>query len=65
MKEDIILKLILGKKLEEAQKICEENGYVCSVNREDLHHYMITCDFRFDRINIEIDEGKITKSSIG
>ena len=65
MEKDVILELVLGKKLEEAQSLCKENGYICCVNREDLHNYMITCDLRFDRVNIEIDEGKITKSSIG
>ena len=56
---------VLGKKLEDAQKICKEHGFKCNIVREDIHNYVITCDFRFDRINVELDDGRVTNASIG
>ena len=65
METDVILKLVLGKNLENSQKLCKENGYICRITREDLHNNVGTCDLRFDRVNIEVDEGAVTNSYIG
>jgi hypothetical protein len=65
MEDKEIVDKVLGEKLENAQKICKEHGFKCNIVREDLHNFVITCDYRLDRVNVEIDEGKITKSYIG
>ena len=56
---------LIGKSKAESIKLCEENGYNYRVVREDSNKYAITMDFRFDRINLWIHNGLITKCDIG
>lgn len=35
------------------------------ITRRDGENYAMTMDYRIDRINLEIDNGIVTKSSIG
>ena len=64
-KTDILLESVIGKSLKEAKDIASFNGYTLRITKEDNESYICTMDFRFDRINIEIINGNVIKSSIG
>lgn len=59
------LKSLIGMGKDDGFELCEENDYKFRITREDSNNYIITNDLRFDRINIEIDNGLITKCDIG
>ena len=60
-----LLESLLGLTKEEGLKLCSENDYIVRVKREDSNHYSINLDYRFNRINLELDKGIITKCNIG
>ena len=60
-----LLESLIGLTKEEGSKLCLENDYNVKVTREDSNNYAITMDFRFDRINLELDKGIISKCDIG
>lgn len=64
MKEEVKLSL-LGLTEEEAKKFCETNDYNFRIVRKDSVYFVITCDCKFNRLNLELDEGKITKVYFG
>lgn len=59
------LKSLIGLTKEQGTEICFENDFMTRVIREDDHNFVCTMDFRFDRINLEIDHGFITACDIG
>lgn len=60
-----LLESLIGLTKEEGTKVCLDNDYKVEITREDSNNYVITMDFRFDRINLELDKGIITKCDIG
>lgn len=62
---EMTLGSLIGKSLKQAEELAGFNGFSIRVTREDSTNYMITMDLRFDRINLELDEGVVTKCSIG
>lgn len=62
---DVLLLSMLGKTLEEATKLSKSNGFSLRVTREDDNLYIVTQELRPDRINLEIDNEKITSAKIG
>ena len=62
---DLILESLIGKSLNEANQLAGFNGFAIRVTREDSTNYMVTMDLRFDRINLQIDNGVVTSCSIG
>ena len=60
-----ILEKIIGLNEFESKKIAQENAYTYRVTKEDDNGYIITCDFRIDRINVELYNGLVTKADIG
>jgi hypothetical protein len=60
-----LLEYLIGMDEESGSKLCRERGYKVRITREDSNTYVITMDLRFDRINLEIDKGLITKCDIG
>jgi hypothetical protein len=56
---------LIGKSLDEATEIAKFNGYSIRILREDSENYYCTFDLNFWRINLEIDNKKVTKASIG
>ena len=62
---DLILESLIGKPLDEATQLAGFNGFAIRVTREDSTNYIITMDLRFDRINLQIDNGVVTSCSIG
>jgi len=66
MKDSLeILETLLQKTKEEARKICKDNGYESRITREDKNYYIITHDLHSNRVNIELDNGLVTKFNIG
>lgn len=62
---DILLESIIGKSLKDGIELVKSNGFSVRVTREDDERFFVTQDLRFDRINLEIDNGKITSARIG
>ena len=62
---DLILESLIGKSLNEAKQLAGFNGFAIRVTREDSTNYKVTMDLRFDRINLQIDNGVVTSCSIG
>jgi hypothetical protein len=62
---DLLLESIIGKSLEEGIELTKSNGFSTRVTREDNKNFFATMDLRFDRINFQIDNGKISNASIG
>ena len=60
-----LLESLIGMNKESGTELCKENDYKVRITREDSNNYAITMDLRFDRINLEIDKGLITKCDIG
>lgn len=58
-------KKLVGLTTKEAEHMCRTTMTPLRIVREDHKSYMITDDFRPDRINIEIDKGKVTKVTWG
>lgn len=61
----ILLESIIGKSLKEGIELVKSNGFSVRVTREDDERFFVTQDLRFDRINLEIDNEKITSARIG
>lgn len=59
------LNWLIGKPKSEAKKMIEDNGYVFRITSEDGNNYIVTCDFRMDRINIEINDDIIINAYFG
>jgi hypothetical protein len=62
---DEILESLIGKTKDEVIKICNDNGFTSRIVRNDSINYIITCDYRLDRINLYIDNGLITDCDFG
>lgn len=56
---------LIGLSETEAKEIAIRNGFAFRVTRKDAVNYVITCDFRIFRINVEIDEEKVSSVNFG
>ena len=63
--DDILLESLLGKPLNEAKELASFNGYSIRIKREDNNNFPLTMDMKFDRINIELDNGLVTGCNFG
>lgn len=52
----------IGLTLEEAEK---KLGKKARVTREDNESFMVTMDMRADRLNVRLDNGKVTSAYYG
>lgn len=59
-----ILKKVIGKTESDARKIAQESGYDSRVTVEDGIAYIVTADFRTDRVNFTLTKGIVTDASI-
>lgn len=50
---------IIGKTIEEANVVANENGYRIRVMCEDGQHFFGTCDYDLKRINVSTQNGII------
>lgn len=62
---DATLNSVLGKTEEEARAFLSEKGFGVRTVEEDGKYFIITCDFRLDRCNLHLKEGKVIKIDIG
>lgn len=58
-------KLLIGLSEEDAIKMCSDSEYQYRIVRRDSENFIITMDLRSDRINLEIDDGVVTKCDLG
>lgn len=56
---------LIGKTEDEAKKMIMDNGYDYRETFRDGAHYMVTDDFRLDRVNLDIENCKIIKADLG
>ena len=59
------LEQLIGLPEPEARFLCKENEWVFRVTYQDGNHFIVTMDLSFNRINVHIDKGIITKADIG
>jgi len=62
--KNLLLQSLIGKSLEQAKELAGFSGFAIRVTREDSTIYMVTMDLRFDRIDVQIDSGIITKCNV-
>jgi hypothetical protein len=56
---------LIGLSEEEALSLCEHYNYTMRVVAEDGKYYIVTQDFRNDRINVYLMWNKVTAATIG
>ena len=52
-------------KKEDAMALLKKEGYRARVRSEDGQHFIVTADYRTDRVNLYITKGIIGRASIG
>lgn len=62
---NINTEVLIDKTLEEATNIITNNGYRLRIVKKDGVPFVITRDYRLDRINLELENDKVVKTSIG
>lgn len=50
----------IGKTLEEAKKYAEDGGFIIRIVEENGKSFILTMDFRTDRLNFRIKDGYVT-----
>jgi len=55
----------IGLTVKEAAERAKDEGFTFRVVKKDGINFLGTCDLRFDRLNFEIENNKITKCYIG
>ena len=56
---------VIGMEKQAAIDLIKGQGLKARVRSEDGESFMGTCDYRMDRINLHITEGKVTSVSRG
>lgn len=64
-RNETLAMLINGKSIQEAEKLTAERGLTLRVIAEDGIPYAATCDYRLDRINVELIDSRVVNASIG
>lgn len=60
-----LLESLIGKTKKEVNEICQSSEFPFRTIREDKTNYVITMDLRFDRVNLEYDNGILTRCHRG
>jgi hypothetical protein len=50
---------IIGLDVDQARYILQQHGMWLRVMQKDGEHLMGTCDFRSDRLNVAVEDGKV------
>jgi hypothetical protein len=61
----MIIVQIVGKTLDQAKALCESAGMRLRITREDGEAKIVTMDYRTDRVNVHLENGKVVKATIG
>lgn len=65
MNKDFDIKQLIGLTETKGRKLATKNYFAFRTTRKNKVNYIITCDFRLDRINAELDNDLITKVGVG
>lgn len=64
-KDTKLIESYLGKTLKEVEKLLASEGKHGRVMRLDGKVFFGTCNYRLDRVNLEIDNGIVTNAWLG
>lgn len=56
---------VVGKTKEVAEDLCKKAGLRMRVVNENGTPRIVTADYRTDRVNVTVVDGKVTKADIG
>lgn len=62
---DKFLHKLIGLKTEDAIRLLKLFSFKSRIVYEDGEHFIITMDLRFDRVNLEIEEGFVVSAHFG
>ncbi len=65
MKKLTKIKEIIGKTEEEAEQMICGEGLFLRLTKKDGKCFTGTCDFQLNRVNIEVENGKIIDAYLG
>ena len=60
-----IEEILIGETNFQSKRIAEYNNYELRVVCEDGVSYVVTADFRVDRVNVELSNGLVIKAYVG
>jgi len=60
-----IEEILIGETKFQAKRIAEYNNYELRVVSEDGVDFIVTADFRVDRVNVELSDGNVIKAYVG
>lgn len=60
-----LLKVLIGKDKIMAANLCKQSGLTPRLRREDKDVFIVTKDFKLDRVNLEYDDGLVTNAWLG
>ena len=64
-KEMVFPQTLVGKMEDEAIALIKAKGLKCRITRRDDKYFRCTRDYRRDRINLAINNGKVASAHIG
>ena len=56
---------VIGQSLTEAEDLCQENGVKLRLVERDGEHFIVTMDYRTDRVNVHVRDGIVTDARVG
>lgn len=59
------VKRLIGMNEEDAQALIWDNDYISRVVHRDGEDFMVTTDFRYNRINLYINGGIVFDATVG
>jgi hypothetical protein len=59
------LKSLIGKTETRARDLVKAQGMTFRITMKDGSHYVITMDYRTDRVNIHLVDNKVIKADVG
>lgn len=63
--DNLNLRMLIGMREDDAQRLIHACGGIMRVTRRDKNDVVVTRDLRRDRINVHVENGRVTKASIG
>jgi hypothetical protein len=61
----LITKEIIGMSEKKAQIVLEKQGYIMRVKRRDRATYILTSEYKKNRVNVVIERNKVITARIG